>query len=252
MKYRFLERLPVLSLALFIAGIVSVTLAYSLTQTIKQNLRPAKGFTIVTKQTITMTDPKMQAEPQQADHVITVRYQKSDGAWKEVRTSYKTSGRIIREDISFGVPGRGVFQVDTTRKVLTFISQMPGKEVTSYVAETDGRDNPRFLKDEMVKGYKTYVLRYILSNGSYEDEYYAPALDGYPIKTVAVAPYGSSITEMIQIAEGDPNDSVFTSLPDWPANYDLFKDKIQAMENEGKRETAEFMRRELERNIKKP
>ncbi len=44
-------------------------------------------------------------------YLITARYQKSDGTWKEVRTAYKFSGKVL-ENIQFGIPGQGVFQVD--------------------------------------------------------------------------------------------------------------------------------------------
>lgn len=195
-----------------------------------------------------MNDPSMQSEPGQADYVITARYQKSDGTWKEVRTAYKTNGKVLREAIQFGIPGRGAFEVDKRHGVLDFISSMPPKEVTSYVPITDGHEHPRFIRHDIVQGYKTYVLHYVVGeDGSYEDEYYAPDLDGYPIKSFKFASYGSSITEAMQITLGDPDESVFGSLPNWLVDYDRFKKSIQAIEDDGHHETAEAMRRELEK-----
>lgn len=247
MDFQFSRKAKLMSVALFVIGIVSVTVAYSLQRANRLKLRPAKGFTIITKETITMNDPSMQAEPGQADYVITARYQKSDGTWKEVRTAYKSSGKVLREQISFGIPGKGVFQIDKDKEVLSFLSQMPSKEQTSYVPITNGHDNKRFSRDEEVQGYKTYVLHYaVAEDGSYEDEYYAPDLDGYAIKSVKLAPYGSSVTEAIQITLGDPDESLFSSLPNFSVDYDRFEKKIQAIEDDGHRDTAETMRRQLE------
>jgi hypothetical protein len=199
-----------------------------------------------------MNDLSMQSRPAQADYVITTRYQKSDGTWKEVRTAYKSNGKVLRENIQFGIPGQGVFQVDKDQGVLAFISPMPPKEETSFVAITDGHDHRRFTKDDVVQGYKTYVLHYeVAEDGSYEDEYYAPDLDGYPIKSLKFAPYGSSVSEPVQITLGNPDENVFGSLPNWSVDYDRFKKKIQAIEDDGHHETAEAMRRDLERELAK-
>jgi hypothetical protein len=249
MAFKFSKKFELLSLVLLVLGVVSVTVAYSFQRAKGIKYRPAKGFEIVTKETVTMNNPSMQSEPGQADYVITARYQKSDGTWKEVRTVYKSGDKVLREHIQFGIPGRGVFQVNKDHGVLDFISSMQPKEETSYVPINDGHDHPRFLKDELVQGYKTYVLHYVVGDdGSYQDEYHAPDLDGYPIKSFKFAPYGSSFTEAIQITLGDPDESVFRSLPNWLVDYDLFKKKIQAIEDDGHHETSEAMRRELEKH----
>lgn len=247
MDFEFSKKFKLLSVALLVVGVVSVAVAYSFQRTNGLRLRHAKAFTIVTKETITMNDPSMQAEPGQADYVITASYQKSDGTRKEVITAYKSNGTVLRENITFGVPGQGVFQVDKGHGVLHFLSQMPPKEETSYVAITDGHQHPRFTRDEAVQGYKTYVLHAVVDeDGSYEDEYHAPDLDGYTIKSSKWAPYGSSVTEAIQITLGDPDESVFGSLPNFLVDYDRFEKKIQAIEDDGHHETAEAMRRQLE------
>ena len=252
MDFEFSKKFKLLSVALLIVGIVSVAVAYSLQRANGVKFRHAKGFTIVTKETITMNDPSMQAEPGQADYVITASYQKSDGTRKEVRTAYKSNGKVLRENITFGLPGQGVFQVDKDHGVLHFLSQMPPKEETSYVPITDGHEHPRFLRHEVVQGYKSYVLHYVVDpDGSYEDEYYAPDLDGYAVKSFKWAPYGSSVTEMIQITPGDPDESVFGSLPNFLVDYERFKDKIQAIEEDGHHETAEALRRQLEQELAK-
>lgn len=252
MKHRFSKQMKVLSIVLLVVGMVSAALAYSLKKVNGLKVRHAKGFTLVTKETITLNDPAEQAQPQQADYVITTTYRRSDGAWKTVKAAYKADGALLRKDVGFGLPGRGVFQIDSAQGVLNFLSSMPPKETTSYVAIRDGHDEPRFSRDEVVRGYKTYVLHYDLAgDGTYEEEYYAPELDYYALKGVKVAPYGSSVTEMIQLTLGEPDESVFASLPNLLVNYDHFKKKIEAVEADGNREAAEGLRRDLEQQMAK-
>lgn len=250
MNKAFSRRIRVLSIALFVAGVVSAVIAYALPQK-GPKTRPAKGFTLVTKETIKLNDPKAQANPQQADYVITVRSQKSDGTWKEVRTAYKTDGKVIREHTSFGIPGNGVFK-DSGKGELEFLSAMPGTEITAFVPVVDGHSDPKFVRDEVVQGYKTYVLHYeVDKNGSYEEEYYAPELDNYPSRSVKVAPHGVSTTELVQITLGNPAEDVFTLLPRGTVKYDAFKNKMKALEEDGKHEAADAMRRDLDHRLSK-
>lgn len=245
MNKTFSRRIRVLSLALFVTGVVSAVIAYALPAK-GPKTRPAKGFTIVTKETIKLNDPKEQANPLQSDYVITLRSQKSDGTFKEVRTAYKNDGKVIREQITFGIPGDGVFQ-DLGKGELEFLSAMPATEITSLVAVVDSHSDPRFVREEVVQGYNCYVLRYeVDKNGSYEEEYYAPELDNYAIRSVKVAPHGVSTTEMMQLTLGNPPDDVFTSVPKKPVNYDAFKNKMKALEDDGKHEAADAMRRDLD------
>ena len=250
MNKAFSRRIRVLSLALFVTGVVSAVIAYALPPK-GPKTKPAKGFTIVTKETIKLNDPKAQANPQQTDYVITVRSQKSDGTWKEVRTAYKNDGKVIKENTTFGIPGDGVFQ-ESGKGELQFLSAMPSTEVTSLVPVVDGHSDPKFVRDEVVQGYNTYVLRYeVDKNGSYEEEYYAPELDNFPIRTVKVAPHGVSTTEMVQLTLGNPAEHVFTSVPKGQVKYDAFKNKMKAFEDEGHRDAADVMRRDLERRLSK-
>jgi hypothetical protein len=86
----------------------------------------------------------------------------------------------------------------------------------------------------------------IADDGSYEDEYHAPDLDGFPIKSFEFSPFGSSVMEATQITLGDPDETVFGTLPDLVVDYGRFRKKIQAIEADGHHETAEALRRELE------
>jgi len=244
------RRMQVLLIALFVTGVVSAVIAYALPPK-GPKTRPAKGFTIVTKETIKLNDPKAQANPRQSDYVITIRSQRSDGAWKEVRTSYKNDGKVIKEHTTIGIPGDGVYQ-DSGKGELEFLSAMPSAEVTSFVPIVDSHSDPKFVREEVVQGYNTYVLRYeVDKNGSYEEEFYAPDLDNYPIRSVKVAPHGVSTTDIVQLTWGNPADDVFTSAPKGTVKYDAFKNKMKALQDDGKPEAADAMRRDLDRQLAK-
>lgn len=248
MKNRLFAPIKFVSIGLLIAGIVSAAVAYSLKQANGNNRRPATGFTIVTKETAVFTGEPDSPEP---GYIITTRYQRSDGTWKRVKVFYRADGKIQNEDVGFGIPGQGVYQLDKERVKLNFISGMPSKEQAGYAEITDGRNHPNFLKHEVVQGYQTYVLHFTDQEGGYTDVYFAPELDNYPIKQVKVGTGGTAVTEPIQIQIGDPDDNVFRHFPKWLVNFDRFKEKIQALEDEGKHDSAEGFRQELQKQLAK-
>ena len=248
MKNRLLAPIKVISIGLLIAGIVSAAVAYSLKRANGINRRPAKGFTIVTKETAVLTGAQPAPEP---GYIITTRYQRSDGTWKRIKLYHRADGKLLNEDVGFGIPGKGVYQLDKERAKLNFVSGMPSKEQAAYVEINDGRGHPNFLKHEVVQGYQTYVLRFHDEEGGYTDHYCAIELDGYPIKRVTVSNNGIAITEAVQIQLGNPDDNALQFLPDWLVSFERYKEKIQVMEDSGKREAAEAMRQELKRQLAK-
>ncbi len=58
-----------------------------------------------------------------------------------------------------------------------------------------------------------YILRFPDNEGGYIETYYAPELDGVPLRSVSVSPSGVSLSEVFQITLGDPDDKVFGPLP---------------------------------------
>jgi hypothetical protein len=249
MSNKVSTRINLISTTLLVVGLVSAAVAYSVKQSNSVKRKPAQGYTLVTKETaIPISGPE---SGMALGYRITTRYQKSDGAWKRVRVSYSADGKALKADTGFGIPGKGVYQLDPSRATLNFISSMPPKEETSYVPIRNGRGHSNFLKDEVVKGYETYVLRFPDQDGGYTDLYCASALDGRPIRRVTVSSTGVAIEEVVQIILGDPDDKVFENLPKWVVRYERFKERIQAMEDVGKPETASAMRQELERELAK-
>ena len=250
MSERSFAKFKLISIAVFIFGLVSAALAFSFHQVNGKKVRHAKGFTLITRDTA-MPFTWSPDGPNIIKYSICVRYKKSDGPWKQVRKYYNSKDEVVKKDIGVGIPGQGVFKVDIANRVLEFLSSMPPVEKTSYVPINDGHDHPNFLKDDLVHGYQTYVLRFPDQDGGYLDIYFAPELDDTPIREVSVSPLGTGITELIDIKMGDPDERVFSGLSKWLVSYDRFKWKIATMEEAGKHEAAESLRKELAEQIAK-
>jgi hypothetical protein len=251
MSNRVSLRLKLASLAVLVVGMVSASVAYSLKAGNAPRTRPRKGFTITTKETTTLNNPAQWTDPQKIDHKISVKYQKTDGSWKQVTSYYKANNELVREDIRYGVPGQGVFAVDKARGTLDFISSMAPVSETSTVPFRDGHAHPNFLKDELVAGYQTYVLRFPDEDGGYMDISLASELDDFPVRRVTVSDSVTSISEVVSVEWGDPDDKQFGSLPQWLVNFGQYKQKIKALEDMGNQATADNMRRTLDQEIAK-
>jgi len=249
MSNKVFIRINLISTTLLVVGLVSAAVAYSVKQFNSVKRKPAQGYTLVTKETAIPISGSESGRD--LGYRITTRYQKSDGSWKRIRVYYSADGKPFKADTGFGIPGKGVYQVDPSRTTLHFMSSLPPKEETSYVVIRNGREHSNFLKYEVVQGYETYVLRFPDQEGGYTDLYCASALDGRPIRRVTVSSTGVAIEEAVQINLGDPDDKIFENLPQWFVSYERFKERIQAMEEVGKSETASAMRGELERQLAK-
>ena len=173
------------------------------------------------------------------------RYQKSDGSWRLTTTYYNPDGTIRKVDTSFGQLGRGVFQVNEKAMRLNFISPMSPQ--TNIVSASDMRKDPNFVREDSVLGYETFVSRQSEEDGAYAEVYRAPALQGMAIKIIFSSGAGTTVIEPTRIALGEPSETVFTAVPDYQVNYGDFENKIQAIEESGKHETAKQMRQELQK-----
>jgi hypothetical protein len=251
MSNKSFARFRAISIAIFVIGAVSAGFAYSLHKRNGPQLGHRKGFTLRTRDTNTLFIPRLNPFPNEIAYADTIKYQKSDGTFKAVRTYYHATGRVVKKDITFGIPGQGVFSINNPQGPLNFLSSMPPKEKTSYVPINDGHNYPNFLRDDWVLGYQTYVLRFPDDDGGYFDMYCAPELDSQEIRGVKVGSFGVSIIEAVQITPGDPDDSVFGALPNLLVNYDFFKQKIATMEEAGQHETAQALQCQMDEQIAK-
>ena len=100
---------------------------------------------------------------------------------------------------------------------------------------------------DSVLGYETIVARQSEEDGAYAEVYRAPALQGMPIKIIFSSGAGTTVIEPTRIALGEPSETAFTAVPDYQVNYVDFENKIQAIEEPGKHETAKQMREELQK-----
>ena len=243
-------RLRVTSVIVFSIGLVSVSIAFAVHQANGKKLGHRKGFTLVTKD-VGVPFAGVPNDPAAIRYAVSVKYQKSDGTWKTVRKYYNSKDEVVKRDVSIGIPGQGVFKADFTNRTFQFLSSMPSKEKASYVAIDDGHSHPNFLKEELVQGFQTYVLRFPATDGGYTDLYCAPELDGFPIRQVSVSSVGSAVTELVEVRLGEPDERAFAGLPKWLVKYDVFRQKIETLEREGKQEAAQSMRKEMEEHIAK-
>jgi hypothetical protein len=206
-----------------------------------QRQQKAKGFTIFS--TLSFT-PAGSSEARITGN--RVRYQKSDGSFKQTTTYLNPDGTVKKTDVLFAQLGRGVFEVSGNEKVLSFLSPMRAQKPPMSEAELRGDHNHNIVKEELVLGYRTLVAR-ILDNGdssSYTELYHALELQGFQIKTVNVSQAGTTVIEPTKIQVGEPAESDF-GMPNLPISYDRFEMKINAMEDSGQHETAEKLRQQL-------
>jgi hypothetical protein len=250
MSHKSFARFRMISIAIFVIGAVSAGFAYSLHKRNGPQLRQRKGFTLRTKNTSIPIIPR-QPGPREITHANAIRYQRSDGTFKQVRIYYNANNAVVKKAILFGIPGQGVFSLSNPQGPLQFLSSMRPKEQASYVRDDNGHSQPNFVRDDWVQGHQTYVLRFPEDDGGYFEMYGAPELDGEALRTVSVSPGGVSIEEVVQITLGDPDDRVFGPLPNLLVNYDLFRQKIAIAKEAGNHEVAEGMQRQLDEQIAK-
>jgi hypothetical protein len=234
MTDKSLKRMRWLAITIFLLGTVSLAVAYSLNRA--KGPAPPVGFTMISTQTFTPRNSEV------SYHVATkVRYQKSNGEWRLVTTYYKADGSVRKTDSGFGQSGQGVFRVDGKNKLLNFIS--PKSAALTYASEETLRNDPRFLREDTMLGYKVIVQHNLTDDGSsYIDISYAPALQSLPVKTVYVTEAGTTIIEPTKIVLGEPATEDVSATPNYPVSYEEYEQKLQSIEKAGNAKTADEMR----------
>lgn len=234
MKYLFSHKLRILALTIFGLGVVSVSFAYFSNRQPQGN---AQGFTLHS----TMTTTAVGGNPLKTGS--RVRYQRSDGSFRQVTTYYNPDGSTSRTDILFGQPNRGVFLVQEKTKTIEFVSSLSPKSIV--LSEADLHAGHRnIVREETVMGYKVLVAR-LGDDSSFTELYHAPALMGFQIKTVSVGPTGTMTIEPNKIVLGNPSDSDLKDIPKYPVAYNLYEEKIKVLEDRGESEVAKQMRETL-------
>lgn len=176
----------------------------------------------------------------------TKRYQRSDGLYKLVHTYHGREGANDRIETLFGFVGLGVFRLDEGHRQLVFagpqVAEQP-EDVEVYL-----RADPRFDREEDVRGQRAIVWRSVMGRSSgYTEEYRAVSLGGLLIKRVEVSPRRRQVFEPTSIEMGEPDAGLFRELYRYPANYALYERSIQQAGRADHPETAQLMRELLQR-----
>jgi hypothetical protein len=178
----------------------------------------------------------------------TTRYQRADGIYKLVHTyqaQEKDAGSKVAgsAEVYFGFNGLGVFRLDRERGLLIFVA--PLADDAAVDVPTALREEPRFDREEDVRGQPTHVLRMPAARGGgYTEEYRAPALGGLLIKRVEETPQrGRQVMEPTELVMGEPDARLFAELDQYPTDYAYYERKIVRTERDEGHEAAQIMRR---------
>jgi hypothetical protein len=129
------------------------------------------------------------------------RYVSAQGNFRGVKHEFIHG----REKVWFGETGRGQFLVKPNEKQLDYVSQFEPTVRTMEILRT----SKDFNRIEKVAGYDAAVMRMYhpgLPENSYDDIYYAPALNGDLIKLVSMREGQLHLlVEPIAIVKGEPD-----------------------------------------------
>jgi hypothetical protein len=236
------DKFRVLSLVILVLGLATASLAVWRLRTPPVG----QGFILHSKMTFTPANGG-----QTEIRGSRVRYQRSDGSFKQITNYVNPDGKPFRIDTLIGVLGRGVFEFTENDKTITFVSAMRSQIPPATETELRKIHHHNAPADATVLGYKTLVVRLPGDRpDSYTDLYHAIDLQGFQIKTVSVSDAGTMIFEPTKIEASEPSAENF-DLPQLPISYERFEQKIKAMEESGQTDTAELMRQQL-RDAMKP
>lgn len=121
---------------------------------------------------------------------VNLRFQRTDGGWALFEASYGSD----RSEVWFRRLGSGA-----------------GPPLTHC---DDWRRHPDFIREDVVLGYRVFVVSQRVSNQSHQETSFAPDLRCWPIRLVIASQEGVWSLEPIEIRRGTPADNVFQSEPD--------------------------------------
>lgn len=163
----------------------------------------SQGFTVYERESFYLAS---QSTPIASDE--SVRYQKADGSW---RKEYVCNGQ---NKVAFSQPGHGVFSVDDRNRKLLYV----GAPKSTVLTEEMLRSEPGFVSEQMILGYKTFLIHSdSVESGESDDFYICPALQGYALKRIERNKNGTmNVHEVTRVILGEPPENLFNSLPSYP------------------------------------
>lgn len=240
-------KLSYLAMAVLSLGVVStvVGLVVNRHQRNANNQSPKPvAFTMVSNQTFFSKDGKAYLQ------AVIRRLQRGDGSWKQATTNYNEDGSVEGTGELFGMTGQGVFGVREKEQTLVFLSQKyhAGHEIN----EEQFRGSP-FTRDDVVLGFKVRVHRVLdPRDNTYVEIYRAPDLGAAMLKQVVTNSNGSyTVIEATKIDLGEPSDSDFGSMPEYPVDYSRYERQVTDAEARGDLKLAQQMRQVLEEQKKR-
>ena len=235
---RVVDKFRALSLVMLVLGLATASLAVWRLRTPAQ---VGPGFILHSKMTFTPAN----GGPTEV-RASRVRYQKSDGSFKQITNYLNADGKPSRTDTLMGILGRGVFEFTENDKTITFVSAMRSQIPPTSESELRKIHHHNTLRDATVLGYKTLVVRLPGdSPDSYTELYHAIDLQGFQVKTISVSDAGTMTIEPTKIETLELSEENF-ELPKLPISYERFEEKIKAMEESGQKETAALLRQQLQ------
>jgi hypothetical protein len=231
MKFSRFNKRRAVSISVFALGFVSLTLVFYY-RAFPQS--QATGFTLYS----TMTTKSKDGTPVTTG--TRVRYQAADGTFKQITTYLGPDGSVVKTDILFGKPNRGVFSVDSKTQTIEFVSSLSPKSI--LLSEQDLRQtHHNILREETMLGHRVLVSR-LGDDEKYTELYHAVDLMGFQIKTVEVGPNATLTIEPTKVVVGNPSQEELRNLPRYPISFSLYEQKIKTIEERGDSETAQQMR----------
>lgn len=212
-----------------------------------------RAYTITSTQTFTPRGDESSVEK-----ATIIKYQRADGSYASVTTRLdaKDTGEGSAQEsandpvIRLGVPGQGVFVVDDKGKRLQLVSPLVDEKIEDV--EKLLRNDPNFMKEDMVLGYRTLVLRQPNNSSvKYTEWHYAPQLRGAILKTVVVTPVGMQTTEATEIKTGEPDPASFGVLLTHTVDSTHYEKQIAVLEAKSDDDIARGMREDI-RQAKDP
>ena len=240
MKSLMRTKLRLVSSLILIAGVISLALTYYSRAKAPKTPKATQGFTLYSTM---FTTPK---DGQPVKTGSRVRYQRSDGQFKQETTYYNADGHVQKVDVLFGQPNRGVFATDENSRTTEFVSTLHPSSIIR--SEEDLHQSHRnIIREDRILGYRVIVARPDDDgNGSYTELYHAPDLMGFHIKTAVVNESYKLVIEPTRIVPGDPPEAALRDDRNYPVSYDLFERKVEALEERGDAQTANEMKRILD------
>lgn len=177
----------------------------------------------------------------------TERHQRADGTFLLVTTHFDSEGAVRGMETRIGMPGRGIFRADERRRVLELIAPLSEEEVAEDAASLLGED-PRYVREESVSGYRTIVLRDPKGTAEeYTEWYHAPELNGVFLKSVTSTRGGVEVTEPTEITTESPDQRLFGALQGYAVDSVSYERRIKKLEARGQGALATGMREHVRR-----